>query len=200
MGSVPSDRVLHADDRTLIAEYLPTWIGRFRPVPTPFAGVDRRLLPEGHPKAHLGLRPFNRVKVWDEIGGQPILMRALPWPRFRSFLGNQLDLPEGVAKSLEDLETNLRLTGLMGPGEGLMQSFYFPRKFRVKRLDVPYDLVASHCGPPVEAGAPPSGAQFPASMEVPSPSVAPAAGQGRRAERPLTREAAKAIGALKRPR
>lgn len=205
MGPIPRDAVLQADDRTLLFEYLPEFVGRRRPVPTPLAGLDRRFLPKIDKGPDFSLVSNVGVEVGDKISSQPVLMRGLPRSRFRSFLGEQLELPLGMAERLEDFETALRKAGFIGPDQMLVQSFYFPGKFRVKGRDVPADSAQSadfidfvHGDTPVKA-ATPLGGQAPPSKEFPRPSVAPAAGQGRRAQRPLTREAAKAInGAVSR--
>jgi hypothetical protein len=49
----------------------------------------------------------------DEIHGEPVIMRALPWPRFRVACGgNQVSLPVGVAKTLEEFEAACSAAGI----------------------------------------------------------------------------------------
>ena len=71
---------------------------------------------------------------WDVIDGQPVIMRALPRPRFRGPLGEKVELPDGTAKTLERFEEGLRLAGFIGPREGLRQSVKRFNSFRVEKL------------------------------------------------------------------
>lgn len=193
MRSIPRDAVVYADDRGLLFEYLPDFVGRRRPVPTPLAGVDRRFLVESPVHHNFVAGPLLRVQKRNEVHSQPVLMRTLPRSRFCGSLGEEVQLPSGAAETLEDFEAALKLAGFIKPGQALVQSNYFPGKFRVQEVETSVNGVGVHGGSLREGDAPHLGGQSSPSRRVPSPSVAPAAGQGRRAERPLTREAAKAI-------
>ena len=71
---------------------------------------------------------------WDEVASKPVVMRALPRPRFRGPLGEQVELPQGTAERLENFEKGLRLAGFIGPREGLRQSLKAFNRFRVEQL------------------------------------------------------------------
>jgi len=86
-----------------------------------------------------------RAEIGDEIASQPELVRALERPRFRDFLFKQVSLPQGIAESLEDLESGLRSAGLIGVDEILVQSVNRPTKFKVQKRRVSVD---GHIGSP----------------------------------------------------
>ena len=81
-------------------------------------------------------RSFLGAEVRDQVSCEAELVRGLERTRFRDFLGNQIALPHGRAKSLEDFEAGLRAAGLMGVNEILVQSGKSGRKFRIQKCNV----------------------------------------------------------------
>lgn len=145
-------------------------------VPVP-AGDDALPLPGAQ------LDGFFGADIGHKVDRQPELVRTLERQRFRNSFGDEVSLPEGVAVRLEDFESGLRAAGLMSVDQILVQSFATPGKYWVKKRNVSVD---GHFGfPSVEAGAPRA---LPSLTEGQKPmSGRGALGQGRRAERPLTR-------------
>lgn len=80
-----------------------------------------------------------RAEIRDEVSGQPELMSTLERSRFRDFLFNEIALPHGQAVRLEDLEEGLRLAGLVGPDEIVVQRGSSGTKFRVAKRQVAVD-------------------------------------------------------------
>lgn len=83
------------------------------------------------------------AEEWDEIRGKPVLVSTLVHTRFRDSFFQQVKLPKGIAERLEDFEEGLRLAGLVGPDEVLVQQASRPPKFRVQKGKVSED---SHNG------------------------------------------------------
>lgn len=79
-------------------------------------------------------------EIWDEIAGEAIVMRTLPWPRFCGSTGEKLVLPERMAVALEDFEVGLRVAGLIADTQGLCQTFRDGAKYRVKTMHIPDDF------------------------------------------------------------
>lgn len=163
MRFVPTYGLYETRLRRACLEYLPSWIGNFRPIPS---GL--------HPK-FVGK---SSVELGDEVSSEPVLMRALPCPRFADAFGFQVQLPDRTAERLEDFEAELRNAGFMRPDEALVKVSAPHLKFRVKKLKLPVDGLRVHEEPPVKA-ATPSGS-VPSLTGVPSQAIE--AGQLSRAE------------------
>ena len=119
MRPVPTERMSYACDRRLLLEYLPSFIGNFRPIPTGRASQ--------HPSL-LGCQIRNEIRREAEIVG------AAPSSRFRDTFGDKASLSAEMSETLEDFEAVLKATGLMDRREVLVQYATTPRKFRVQRL------------------------------------------------------------------
>ena len=119
MRRVPTQRLSYASDRRLLMEYLPSFIGNFRPIPTGRASQ--------HPSL-LGCQIRNEIRREAEIVG------AAPSGRFRDTFGDKASLSAEMSETLEDFEAVLKATGLMDRREVLVQYATAPRKFRVQRL------------------------------------------------------------------
>lgn len=111
------------------------------PAPPAPAGKDALAEDVGDPQRLCG------VDVWDEIDGQPELVRTLVGASLSGTFGEQVFLPPRVSKCLEDFVVGLRLAGLVSDVEALSQSAGDPRKFRVKERKVVEDAV-SHLSSP----------------------------------------------------
>lgn len=103
------------------------------------------------------------TEVRNEVGGEPELVRALERSRFRDFLGNEVSLPERRAVRLEDLEQGLRLAGLIGPDEIVVQRGSSGTKFRVAQRKIAVD---GHCLAPSVGRSSPEGTRFQHSAVV----------------------------------
>ena len=131
MRSVPTERMSYACDRGLLMEYLPSFIGNFRPIPTGRASEHPSLL---------------GVQIRNEIRCQPEIMGALPHASFRDTFGHKAVLSAEMAETLEDFQSELKSAGLMHEGEVLIQYACTPRKFRVQRLKLPLRVASSDDG------------------------------------------------------
>lgn len=141
MRFVPRNRVLDAPDKALFLQYMPDAVAGFRPMPT------------GSYAKQVSLR---LGQVRDEVDGQSVLMRTLPFPRFRNRFRQQVSLPSWAAECLEDVEAELRNAGLIKEVEGLVQLSHTGLKFRVQHIDVPVDDIDVHGGVPSVSAAPAS--------------------------------------------
>lgn len=155
MGTIPRDRRTDAERIRAIIQEVPARIGGARPVPASLYAerVGLSLIEEGH-----------------EIDGQPEVVRGLPRSRFTSTFALHAYLPSRAAECLEDLEAELRATGLIGPDEILSQTSRDGRKFRVKKRNASVDGVFVHDVSPAKRG------EFPAFDGDPQP---PASSRGR---------------------
>lgn len=79
------------------------------------------------------------AEEWNEIRGKAVTVSGLVHTRFRDTFFQQVKLPRGIAESLEKFEEGLRLAGLVGPDEVLVQQASRPPKFRVQKLKVSDD-------------------------------------------------------------
>jgi len=129
MRFIPSYRSYEAEHRRRLLQFLPEWIGRFRPIPS---GAYAK-------RGCLGL-----IEERDEITSEPVLMRALPRCCFRSSFHEQSVLPDRASECLEDFVAELYATGLMGVDEIVVQSLASPRKFRLQKRKVAVDRAAVH--------------------------------------------------------
>ena len=82
---------------------------------------------------------FFRGDVRNEIDSEPELVRALERSRFRGAFFEEIALPHGRAKCLEEFEAGLRAAGLVGVHQILVQSGASGRKFRVAKRQVGID-------------------------------------------------------------
>lgn len=142
MRFIPRNRVLDAPDKALFLQYMPDAVAGFRPMPT--GGYSKQV------RLRLG-------QVRNEVDSHAVLMRTLPFPRFRNRFREQVSLPSWAAESLEDLEAVLRDTGLIKEGQGLVQLTHSGLKFRVQEIDIPVGNMGIHGGVPSVSAAPPSG-------------------------------------------
>jgi len=128
MRSVPTERMSYASDRGLLMEYLPSFIGNFRPIPTGRASELGCFLP---------------VKIRNEVSCETEIVGAAPSPRFRDTFGNKALLSAEMSETLENFEAELKATGFMHDGEVLIQYATTPRKFRVQRLKLPLRVASA---------------------------------------------------------
>lgn len=107
-------------------------------------GTERDVVPV--PSRPLGSdgSGFLSREEWYEVSGETEDMRPLERSRFRAFGGFQVSLPDRAAVCLEDLEAELRASGLIGPDEILRKSGNTGRKFRVQKRNVAVDGVLVH--------------------------------------------------------
>ena len=117
MGTIPRKRSLQTVERSRLLEYLPSFVGNFRPIPS---GPD--------PKRH----SLRLGKERDEVDSAPELMGAVEGSRFRDTFGDQVSLTAREAECLENLESELKAAGLMEPDQVLVQSFSGTLKGRMK--------------------------------------------------------------------
>lgn len=129
MRFVPRYGPYEAEHRRRLLEFLPEWIGGFRPVPSGAYAERCRL---------------RLAEVRHEIASEPVLMRALPRCCFRNFLHDEAVLPYGTAERLKDFVSELQATGLMAVDEIVVQSLATPGKFRLQKRKVGVDRAAVH--------------------------------------------------------
>lgn len=128
MAGVPRDRGGKFETGRAFGE-VPVVVGR---VPVP-AGEDALANAGGERCGVL------RGEVGNEIDSEPELVRALERSRFRNTFFDEVSLPHGRAKCLEDFEAGLRAAGLVGVHQILVQSGASGRKFRVAKRQVGID-------------------------------------------------------------
>ena len=117
MGTIPRERSLQTVERRRLLEYLPSFIGNFRPIPS-------------GPNAKGG--GFGLGKERDEVDSASELVGAVERSRFRDTFGQQVLLTAGESECLENLEAELKAAGLMQPDQVLVQSFSGTLKGRMK--------------------------------------------------------------------
>lgn len=103
------------------------------------AGVPRpsgEMLPAGLDGQALG-RSWS--DDWDEVRGKSELVSGLVRTGFRDTFFKEVHLPPRIAERLVDFEAGLRLAGLVGPDEVLVQQVNRPPKFRVQKAKVRND-------------------------------------------------------------
>lgn len=71
----------------------------------------------------------------NEVTSEAVIMRTLPFPRFRTAFHEKVVLPETAAKSLEDLELAMRKTGLIASNQFFVQTLKDPLDFRVHTIN-----------------------------------------------------------------
>lgn len=127
MRSIPVNRH-KAKGLGFLSEIIPivAWV----PAPT----GEAALAPEFREGVGLG-----GVDDGHEVNGQSELVGGLVRTGFRNTFGDEVLLPAGTAERLKDFEDGLRLAGLMGLHQTLVQSFSNPTKFRVQKRRVPVD-------------------------------------------------------------
>lgn len=117
MGTIPRERALQTVERRRLLEYLPSFIGNFRPIPS-----------GPHPQRDsLGLG-----EVRNEVDSATELVGAVEGSRFRDTFGQQVLLTAGESECLENLEAELKAAGLMEPDQVLVQSFSRSLKGRMQ--------------------------------------------------------------------
>ena len=70
----------------------------------------------------------------DKIDGKSVVVRALPWPRFRGAGGDKLRLGVWEAETLERFEQGLRLAGFVGRDQGVVQLREDGLHFGIERI------------------------------------------------------------------
>lgn len=99
------------------------------------SGIDCECVKDGHIVRTDSPRPVTSLITWDEVSGDPELVRALERCCFRSALGDERLLSGGVPVALKELEQQLRLTGFVRANERLLQTEECSDRFRVKVID-----------------------------------------------------------------
>jgi len=79
------------------------------------------------------------AEEWNEIRSHSKSVSGLVHTSFRDTFFQSVKLPHGIAESLKDFEKGLRLAGLVGPDEVLVQQASRPPKFRVEKADISDD-------------------------------------------------------------
>lgn len=117
MGTIPRKRSLQTVERSRLLEYLPSFVGNFRPIPS-----------GPHAKRH----SLRLGEERHEIGGASELVGAVEGSRFRDTFGQQVLLTARESECLINLETELKAAGLMEPDQVLVQSYASSLKGRMK--------------------------------------------------------------------
>lgn len=125
MNKVPSNR--YAQTKMFGSGFQEPVVVRSMPAPTRMDDVSNLV----------GERPgLVWAEEWNEIRSQAKSVSGLVHTRFRDTFFQAVKLPHGIAESLEDFEKGLRLAGLIGADEVLVQQASRPPKFRVQKAEV----------------------------------------------------------------